>query len=108
MEIQCDEEVRAAPALYLPSGHSLKIELEALQMNDQRVRQHLDAIPLHCIHLHVHTRTCCRRQGVECQRDAKPRMGSTASNTVQARLTIRSTIAPQVPCGAAQAEYALK
>ena len=41
----------STPALDLPSGHGLEVKLKALEVDDQRVRQNLYAVPLHCIHL---------------------------------------------------------
>ena len=58
----------SAPALDLPSGHGLKVKLKALQVNDQRVRQDLYAIPLYCINLqaacHVLNAACVRTNSV--------------------------------------------
>ena len=42
----------ASPALDLPSGHGFKVKLKALEVDDQRVRQHLQAVALDGIHLY--------------------------------------------------------
>lgn len=49
--MEYDHSQQLAPVLDLPARHGLIVKLKALEVNDQGVRQALDAAALHSIHL---------------------------------------------------------